>query len=451
LLAVLVLVSTLLAAPLRAAYAMLLLRDVEIETTLRELADPIFRTAGLDPSSITIYIVNDNTLNAFVAGGQNLFLNSGLLIRTETPDQLAGVIAHESGHIAGGHLSRARIAMENAGTQAMLGALLGVAAAVAGAPQLGVAAMAGGLTVAQGGFLKFSRTQEQAADQAASRYLGDLGQSPRGLLEFFEILDEDDLRLSRQADPWLQTHPLTRSRIEFLENQVRKSRYADVRMTGAAVERHERMRAKLYAFLADPAEVLKRWQDDKSVPGRYATSIALYRLPKLDEALVAIRALVTEYPNDPYFHELEGQMLYENGRIADAIGPYRKALKLLPGSALLKLGLAKALLGTEKPADLKEARQQLVDATVTEPDNAEAFRLLATVEGKLGDEGAAAIAMAEFSLVIGRYDDARRYAIRASQLIQPGDANFFKLQDLQAAIDALPPDARNPRSRRSLG
>ena len=184
---------------------MLLLRDVEIETTLRVLADPIFQAAGLDASSITIYIVNDNTLNAFVAGGQNLFLNSGLLIRTQTPDQLAGVIAHEAGHISGGHLSRARIAMENAGSQALLGALLGAAAAVAGAPQLGIAAFAGGLTVAQGGFLKFSRTQEQAADQAATRFLGDLGRSPEGLLEFFEILDSDDLRLSGQASPWLQT------------------------------------------------------------------------------------------------------------------------------------------------------------------------------------------------------------------------------------------------------
>jgi predicted Zn-dependent protease len=322
---------------------------------------------------------------------------------------------------------------------------------VAGAPQVGIAAVAGGLTVAQGGFLKFSRTQEQAADQAASRFLGDLGRSPEGLLEFFEILDMDDLRLSGQADPWLQTHPLTRSRIEFLKSQIAKSPYADVRLEGAAVERHDRMRAKLDAFLSDPADALKRWQGDRSVPGRYATAIALYRLPKLDEALAEIRGLTKDFPNDPYFHELEGQMLYENGRLADAIGPYRKALALLPGSALLKLGLARAMLDADDPARLREARQQLVDATVTEPGNAEAFRLLATAEGKLGQEGAAAIAMAEFSLVVGRYDDARRYAIRASQLIQPGDPGFLKLQDLQAAIEALPADARNPRPRRSSG
>ncbi|WP_169728409.1 M48 family metalloprotease [Geminicoccus roseus] len=445
--AVLALVLLLAALPLRAAQALVLLRDVEIETTIRELADPIFLAAGLDPSSIAIYIVNDNTLNAFVAGGQNLFLNSGLLIRTETPDQLAGVIAHEAGHIAGGHLSRARVAMEDAGTQAILGTLLGLAAAVAGAPQVGVAAMAGGLTVAQSGFLKFSRGQEQAADQAAVRYMGELGQSPEGLLQFFEILDSDDLHLSGRANPWLQTHPLTGSRINFLANQVAKSPYAGKAITGAAVERHARMRAKLDAFLSEPSDALRRWQDDPSVPGRYATSIALYRIPRLDDALIAIRALIAEHPDDPYFHELEGQMLYENGRIAEAAGPYREALALLPASGLLKLGLAKTLIGSDDPADLREARQQLVDTTVTEPDNAEAFRLLATAEGRLDNEGAAAIAMAEFSLLVRHYDDARRYAMRATQIIQPGDPDFLKLQDLQAAIDALPPGSRNPRRR----
>lgn len=443
---VLALLLALVALPLRAAQAMVLLRDVEIETTLRQLADPIFRAAGLDPSSITIYIVNDNSLNAFVAGGQNLFLNSGLLIRTETPDQLAGVIAHETGHIAGGHLSRARVAMENAGTQAILGTLLGLAAAAAGAPQVGIAALAGGLTVAQSGFLKFSRGQEQAADQSAVRLLGDLGYSPEGLLEFFRILDTDDLRLSGRADPWLQTHPLTGSRIKFLQNQVRHSPYADKVMAGAAVERHDRMRAKLDAFLSEPSDAVRRWQDDTSLPGRYATSIALYRVPRLDDALAAIRSLIRDHPDDPYFHELEGQMLYENGRIAEAAGPYRKALALMPGSALLKLGLAKTLIDSDDLKDVREARQQLVDTTVTEPDNAEAFRLLATAEGRLGNEGAADIAMAEFNLRIGRYDDARRFAIRATQRVQPGDPNFIKLQDLQAALDALPAGARNPRS-----
>jgi len=446
--AVVVLVLVLLAAPLRPALAqsLFLLRDVEIETTLRELSDPIFRAAGLDPSSIRIYIVNDNSLNAFVAGGQNLFLNSGLLITTETPDQLEGVIAHETGHIAGGHLSRAQVAMQNAGSQALLGTLLGLAAAAMGAPQVGIAAMAGGLTVAQGGFLKFSRGQEQAADQAAVRLLGDLGQSPEGLLQFFRILDTDDLRVSGRADPWLMTHPLTSSRIEFLQNQLAKSPFAGRQIEGPAVERHARMRAKLDAFLAEPSDALRRWQDDGTLAGRYATAIALYRIPRLNDALAAIRQLIKEHPDDPYFHELEGQMLYENGRLAEAAGPYRAALRLLPRSGLLKLGLAKALIDSDDPADLKEARQQLVDTTVTEPDNAEAFRLLATAEGLLGNEGAAAMAMAEYNLRIGQFDDARRFARRASQMIQPGDPGFLKLQDLQAAIDALPADSRNRRT-----
>ena len=440
-------VLLLLMAPLRSADAVVLLRDAEIERTLRLLADPLFSAAGLDPSSIRMFIVNDNSLNAFVAGGQNLFLNSGLLIRTETPDELAGVIGHETGHIIGGHLSRARVAMQNAGTQTVLGTLLGLAAAVAGAPQLGIAAFAGGLTFAQSGFLKFSRGQEEAADQASVRLAADLHRSPEGLLDFFEILQSDDMRISGQAAPWLQTHPLTSSRIEFLRYQVQRSPFKGDKITGPAVERHDRMRAKLDAFLSEPSAALKRWQDDKSVPGRYATAIALYRIPRLNDALGEIRSLIADYPRDPYFRELEGQMLYENGRVADARNPYREALRLLPGNALLKLGLARTLIDSDKPNDLEEARQQLVDATVAEPDDADAFQFLAIAEGKLGREGAADLAMAEFNLLIRQYDDARRFAIQASQSIKPGDPEFIKLQDVHAAIDALPAGAHNRRER----
>ena len=439
------LLVALLTTPVSSAQAVVLLRDAEIETNLRLLADPIFEAAGLDAASIRIFIVNDNSLNAFVAGGQNLFLNSGLLIRTETPDELAGVIAHETGHIVGGHLSRARIALANAGTQTILGTLLGLAAAVAGAPQLGIAALAGGLTFAQSGFLKFSRGQEQAADQAAVRLSADLHRSPEGLLNFFEILNSDDMRISGRANPWLQTHPLTGSRIDFLRYQVSRSPYKDDKITGPAVERHDRMRAKLDAFLSDPAAALKRWQGDDSVAGRYATSIALYRIPRLDEALAKIHSLIADYPKDPYFRELEGQMLYENGRVVEARQPYREALRLLPGSALLKFGLAKSLIDSDQRADLEEARQQLVDATVTEPENAEAFQFLAIAEGKLGNEGRADLAMAEFNLLIHQYDDARRFAIQASQNVKPGDPDFIKLQDVQNAIDALPADAGNRR------
>ena len=90
------------------------------------------------------------------------------------------MIAHETGHIAGGHLSRTMQAQQNAGISSIAGVLLGAAAAVAGAPQLGTAIIAGGATVAQSGFLKFSRGQEQAADQAAVTYLRALQMSPRG-------------------------------------------------------------------------------------------------------------------------------------------------------------------------------------------------------------------------------------------------------------------------------
>ncbi len=323
-----------LAAP---AWAVTVIRDAETEAVIDQIATPIFSAARLDPDSIDIYILNDEKLNAFVAGGQNLFINTGLIMRATDPEELAGVIAHETGHIAGGHLSRGLQAQQNAGISTVAGMLLGAAAAVAGAPELGTAIMAGGATVGQRGLLKFSRTQEQAADQAAVTYLRSLQMSPEGLLDFFHVLDNQNLRISSDGSEYLRTHPLTRDRITFLEQQTAQSPYRDAKEDPALVTAYDRVVAKLDGFLSDPAKVIERRTSD-SVADRYARAVAYYRQPDLPQALALVDGLIADYPKDPYFYELKGQILFENGRVEESIEPNRQALRNRPelGAAPLR-------------------------------------------------------------------------------------------------------------------
>ncbi len=187
---------------------------------MQRFTTPILEAAGLGAGSVRIYIVNDKQLNAFVAGGMNLFLNTGLLMRTETPDQLIGVIAHEVGHIAGGHLSRVNEPQSKAAAEAILAAVLGAATAAVGAPGLGTAIIAGGMQYAQAGLMRFSRGQEQSADQAALTYLDRTGVSAQGLAQFFQILESQNVLAVSSASPWLTSHPLTRDRIDFIESHV---------------------------------------------------------------------------------------------------------------------------------------------------------------------------------------------------------------------------------------
>jgi predicted Zn-dependent protease len=412
-----------------------LIRDAEIEATLRQFAGPILDAAGLGRDSVRIYIVNDNQLNAFVAGGMNLFLNTGLIMRTDHAGQLAGVMAHEVGHISGGHLSRVGGAQRRAAAEMILATVLGAAAAVAGGTSLGAAIITGGQSYAQSGLMRFSRGQEQAADQAGVNYLEGAGISAAGLAEFFRILENQNVLAVSRTNPYLQTHPLTRDRIQFVENQVAAEggRFAELPPGWALA--HGRTVVKLQAFLLDPREVLQRYQSDDTLLGRYAKAIALYRLPDLPAALQDIDALLVEYPDDPYFHELKGQMLFENGRIEEAVAPYRKAVELRPDAALLRVGLAQALIESGAADANAEAIAHLEEAVGREPSNAGAWRLLGIAQGRDGLEGVSNLSLAEYALLIGKQDDARLYARRAEGKIDPSDPAWLRLQDVLRVID----------------
>jgi predicted Zn-dependent protease len=412
-----------------------LIRDAEIEDTLGQISGPILDAAGLGRDSVRIYIVNDPQLNAFVAGGSNLFLNTGLLMRTENVGQLAGVIAHEVGHIAGGHLSRVGGAQRRAAAEMILATVLGAAAAVAGAPGLGTAIITGGQSFAQSGLMRFSRSQEQAADQAAVSYLDRAAISSAGLAEFFETLENQNVLAVSRTNPYLQTHPLTRDRIRFVETHVAGEGGRFSELPAGWTLAHGRMVAKLQAFLLDPSEMLQRYQAGGTLLDRYARAIALYRLPDLPAAIEAVDGLLAERPDDPYFHELKGQMLFENGRIDDAILAYRAAAKLRPDAPLLRVGLAQALIESGAPGANAEAIGHLEEAVGREPTNAGAWRLLGIAQGRNGLEGVSNLSLAEYALLIGKQEDARLYARRAEARIEPSDPAWLRLQDVLRVID----------------
>lgn len=409
------------------------IRDAEVENTIRAYATPLFQAAGLDPDNVRIHLLVDPSLNAFVAGGQNMFFHTGLLVRSETPNQLIGVIAHETGHIAGGHLIRIQDAVGAAQTEALMGMLLGAAlGAASGRGDLGAAVMMGGQEVATRNLMAFSRSQEGSADQAGMSFLDATQQSAKGFLEFFEILGDQELLVAARQDPYVRTHPLTRDRVANVREHVAKSPYSNVPPRPEFVEMHRRMRAKLFAFLESPVRTFQRYKEgDNSIEARYARAIASYRKPDMATALPLIDGLIAERPNDPYFWELKGQMLFENGRGTEALEPYRKSVALLPSSALLQVGLAQVEVEQEDTALLDDAKAHLNKALQIEPDNYSAWRLLGIAHGRLGEEGMAAYAMAEQTLLEGKLSDAAYHAGKAERLLPRSGPIWLRIQDIK--------------------
>jgi predicted Zn-dependent protease len=432
----------LVASPASAQSRVSVIRDAEIEQLLRRIADPIFRVAGLHPDAVDVYLVQDDKLNAFVAGGQNLFLNTGLLRRAETPEQVAGVIAHETGHIAGGHLGRVYQARDRATAELIAGALLGLAAAVAGAPQVGGALFAGGATVAEQGMLSFSRSQEAFADQAALTYMTEIGLPPDGLLEFFEVMETSSYRLDSSGNVFSRTHPLTRDRMASLEAKAEQSPLKGQRLPADIQEAFERSRAKLDAFLGDPQRTVASYAGE-GIVDRYARAIAYYKIPDLQKSLQTIDGLIAEEPANPFFHELKGQVLFENGRTEEAIAPYREAVRLMPSAAQIRFGLARALLEKADPQRAAEAAEQFRAVTDREPLNAQAWRFLGIAEGRAGDEAAASLALAEAAVLRRDREEAELFLARAEAGISAGDPSWVRLQDLRRAAADIRDRSRN--------
>ncbi|WP_372023921.1 M48 family metalloprotease [Tistrella mobilis] len=423
------------------------IRDAEVEHTIRQIATPLFKAADLDPNAIDIHLIRDNAINAFVGGGMHLFIFTGLLMASDNPNQIAGVIAHETGHIAGGHLSRIGGAVEMATAQAIASALLGLAIGVAGgSADAGMAIAMGGQQMAQRGMLSFSRAQENSADQAGIRFLHRAGESALGMLQFFEKLDTQNALIGSRQSPYLSTHPMAADRVRVVQNVVAQEKGVSAEATPAQQMAYDRMIAKLRGFLDPPGRTFAAYKaDDTSVPARYARAIAYYRQADLDHALPLIRGLIAEQPDDPYFHELEGQMLFENGRVAEAIKPYRLAVEKSDRAPLIAVGLAQALIETGTDAAYTEAQALLENATAKDRDNATAWRLLGIAYGRADRMPQASLALAEYNAQIGRWDEAEVQATRARDNLPVGSPGQLRADDLAEYVKRQREEARANR------
>jgi predicted Zn-dependent protease len=427
-----------------------LIRDAETEALIREYAKPIFTAAGLGSQNIQIHIVNDPAFNAFVVDGQNMFMHAGTLMEAKTPNQVIGVIAHESGHITGGHLARLRSQVAKAKSAALMLQLLGLAAmaggAIAGAPgvgQVGMGAAFGGTDAAMRSVLAYRQTEESSADQAAVTFLNATKQSGRGMLETFDVLAEK-LRGIQGINPYLMSHPLPQQRIVQLKELVIASPYYENTDPPELQFRHDLVRAKLAGFLDKPEIAFNRYpQSDQTLPAVYARAIATYRQSGVQAAMPLLDQLIAAQPRWPYFYEVKGQFLFESGNGAAAIAPLRKAVELTPNEPLIRIMLAQALLGTNNASYLDEAISNLRTALSRERTSAMGYRQIASAYARKAElakaSGAkrnymaqASLASAEAYFYEGRLSHAKQQAKRAKEGFIDGTPNWIRADDILA-------------------
>jgi predicted Zn-dependent protease len=427
--------SLCLATPALAQGIPPLFSDTEVEQTLRTFCTPIWIAAGLNPDDVHIVLVNSPELNAFVAGGQNIFVYTGMLEKSDNPLQVIGVIAHETGHIAGGHLVRGDENMENASYTMLLATVLAGAAAV-GSHDPGAIAGALGIGEDMGirNYLMSSRTIEASADEAGMSFLEKAQMSPRGLLEFMQKIQVEEGVPLTGDQKFLIDHPPTPERVEAMIQGVGRSHYADRKLPPEWDEMYVRMKAKLIGYLHPDFAMKKYSRADTSVAGRYARAVAMWRLGQIDPAVELIDQLITIEPKNPYFHQAKAQMLFENGRIADSIASFKTAAALAPkGTDEIHTEYAQALLEKEDPANLQLAIDELKIAEKIETHNPELHRFFATAYGRQGHEALAKLELAEEAILDDRPRTARRMASDAMRHLPAGSREWLRAQDLIAA------------------
>jgi predicted Zn-dependent protease len=424
-----------------------LIRDTEIEGIIHEWSEPVFVAMGLDPTEVEILLVNDQDLNAFATRGRIMGLNTGLILQTKTPNQLLGVIAHEAGHIKNRHTLRD--GAQNAGMQPMIMTMaLGALAAIAGAPDAGAALLASSQYFGTLGALRYMQSQEGEADITGARALERAGQSGKGMVEFFENFRSQEVFSDQRRYPYFRSHPLSSARIEALRRPVEAASHYDHRDSPERMAQHALVVAKIRSFMESPNAALRDYpSSDTSLPARYARAIAWYRDGQTDKALNAVDALLTEQPDNPYFWELKGQILFEEGRPAEAIGAHQKAVELKPDAPLLKINLAHALIETNDAANLDVAIDQLKRAVALEKDNTLAWRLLGQAYASQGKEGEARLASAEYWFALGRTEQANQFAMRARDLLDRSSIEWRRATDIVFSSGASQKDIDDAERR----
>ncbi len=418
-----------------------LIRDTEIEGILHEWGAPVFKTAGLDPAAVNIILVQSDQVNAFVAGGSNIFFYTGLISKTENPGELIGVLAHETGHIAGGHLIRSREALERASYESIIGTILGVGAAIAsGDPNAAAAVSLGSSSIAQRTFLAHSRVHEASADQAALTFLEKAKINPDGLLSFMDKLKAENYVPADQQSEYVRTHPLVDNRIEALKTRVSESAYKGKGYPNTWEEQHKRMKAKLIGFI-HPEQIQWVYDDkDVSISAQYARAIGAYRQNRIDEALALVDDLLKREPENPYFFELKGQMLVDFSRVDEAVPYYRRAVSIMPASSLIRIALAHALIegaGQDGQSSLQEAIEHLERALQDEPRSSRVHRLLATAYGRVGKENRAKLHLAEEAVLQRRFPYATQHAQAIINAEEEGSSLWIKAKDIISFIETM--------------
>ena len=424
-----------------------IVRDAETEALLQDYSRAIFKVAGVPSSSVQIFLIPDEAFNAFVASGSQMFVNVGTIVGSETPGELIGVLAHEIGHLANNDLAQIRQAIDDAKVAVLIASIIGMGAAVAGsltgaegAAAAGSGIISGAASVGARGILRYQRGQEAAADRAAIGYLNATGQSSNGMVTTLKRLADQNLFLSRRADPYLQSHPLPRDRVVAVETLARQSKFFDRPESPALQRRHDMVRAKLVGFTWNSGRVLTRYPaSDASLPARYARAIATYRFRGLASALNQIDGLIAANRSYPYFWELKGQALLETGNPLKAIDPLRRAASLAPNSGLIKILLGQALVAINRKDLAGEAVRVLSIALQTEADSASGFRALARAHELNGDRALAQLATAQGLFAEGNIKDAKGQAARAQAKLKTGSPAWLRADDI---VSYNPPKER---------
>jgi len=393
----------------RPALSLSLIRDAQTESYLKKISKPIFVAAGLD-NQIDLYIVNEDSINAFVAGGKNIFINTGTITYADSPLGLIGILAHETGHITGSHLARMSIDLQKINTQMALGYILGIATAVAGRADAGQAVLLGSSHIGERQFYSFSTKHEEAADEAALKFLDEAQISAQGLLDFFKEIKSNEKLYSDSINPYTRTHPLTSNRILRISEHLESSPYAKANLNEEWLSEFLLIKVKIEAFLKDPSTILDLYDTDTEL-GKLAVLIAKHRLGMSDDALRIFATLKNN--NTPYMQELKGQIEYESGRASAAVKTLTEVEKKLPDIALIKIELAAAIISAQNPELYDSAIDKLNTALIAERENVMGWRFLSKLYNETGNIGLSMLALAESEFFSGNYGAAIKYADRA--------------------------------------
>lgn len=420
------------------ASAASIVRDAETEALIKDYLAPIFKAAGIRSENRSVFLVPEQSFNAFVADGSKIFVNVGAMITSETPGEIIGVLAHETAHVDNGDLARFKEQMRSAKTATLIASLIGLGAAAAGAAsgvgglsQVGTGIVAAGSHIAQRNLLAYRRSQESQADRSAIDYLDEAGQSGAGMLKTLDRFASDSLFLSRNVNPYLLSHPLPRERIIALKDLVTNSKNYHRTDPPELVRRHRMVQAKLVGFTWRPSRIDRRFpRGDNTIEARYARAISAYLHGPLAPALKRIDALIQAEPNNPYFWELKGQAILERGKPAQSIAPLRKAVSLAPKSGLLRILLGQALVATNNSTNTDEAIKNLTRGLIAEPDVSVGYRALAIAYGMKNDIAMAELATAQGYFTDAKFGEARKFATRAQAKLKPNSPAWLRADDI---------------------